>query len=197
MNKPNPPPDWVAAPLPPKPGPPERHVALKRLARRARAAAALASPRNIAKGLRLIARGEFGLLVASFRNLMAQRLAVLHAARPVAVEHFQPAPDMPALLEPAPDMPALLEPAPDMLALFEPAPDTPGAPLVSIIIPCFNDGLYVHETVASALAQSFTDIEVIIVDGGSTDGTTPDIVAALSGPRVRTLIRTDGRHLPG
>lgn len=167
MNTPNPPPDWVAAPLSPNPGPPERYMALKRLARRARAAAALASPRNIAKGLRHIARGEVGLLVGSFRNLMAQRVALLQAMRSMPLEYF------------------------------EPAPDTPGTPLVTIVIPCFNDGRYVGEALASALAQTFTDIEVIIVDGGSTDGTTPDIVAALSGPRVRTLIRTDGRHLPG
>jgi hypothetical protein len=80
---------------------------------------------------------------------------------------------------------------------FEPAPETPNEPLVTIVIPCFNDGALVGEAVASALAQTFTDIEVIIVDGGSTDGTTPAVVASLAGPRVRPLIRTDGRHLPG
>ena len=177
INKLSPAPDWVAAPLPPNPWPPEQHTAFKRLVWRVRAAAVLASPRNIAKGLRRIARLEFGLLFSSIRNLMAQRVALLQATRPMPVTQF--------------------EPLPDTQGVIEPALDTPGTPLVTIVIPCFNDGLYVRETLASALAQTFIDIEVIVVDGGSTDGTTPDIVAALAGPRVRALIRTDGRHLPG
>jgi glycosyltransferase involved in cell wall biosynthesis len=80
---------------------------------------------------------------------------------------------------------------------FEPVSGNINAPLVTIVIPCFNDGRYVREALASALGQTFADLEVIVVDGGSTDGTTPAVVASLTGPRVRTLIRIDGRHLVG
>ncbi|HEX4410975.1 MAG TPA: glycosyltransferase [Xanthobacteraceae bacterium] len=40
---------------------------------------------------------------------------------------------------------------------------------VSVVIPCFNAAATVGETIASALTQSFRDLEVIIVDDGSTD----------------------------
>lgn len=42
-------------------------------------------------------------------------------------------------------------------------------PLVSIIIPCHNAAAWLHATVASALAQSCPDKEIIVVDDGSTD----------------------------
>ncbi|MFX1762832.1 glycosyltransferase [Paraburkholderia sp. A1RI-2L] len=41
-------------------------------------------------------------------------------------------------------------------------------PLVSVIIPCFNYGHLVREAVASVEAQTFQDVEIIIVEGGST-----------------------------
>jgi glycosyltransferase involved in cell wall biosynthesis len=44
-----------------------------------------------------------------------------------------------------------------------------GQPLVSIIIPCFNYGQFVHEAVESALNQSHPTCEVLVVDDGSTD----------------------------
>ncbi len=43
-------------------------------------------------------------------------------------------------------------------------------PLVSIIIPCWNAERYVWEAIRSALVQTYPNIEVIVIDDGSTDG---------------------------
>lgn len=44
------------------------------------------------------------------------------------------------------------------------------SPLVSIIIPCHNAERWLAETLESALAQTWPDKEIILVDDGSTDG---------------------------
>ena len=45
------------------------------------------------------------------------------------------------------------------------------APLISIIIPCYNDAVYIEQSVNSALNQSYSNIEVIVVDDGSNEKT--------------------------
>jgi teichuronic acid biosynthesis glycosyltransferase TuaG len=59
------------------------------------------------------------------------------------------------------------------------------SPLVSIITPAYNSAAYIAETIASALAQTFTRFELIVADDDSTDGTV-DVVhrAAAADPRV-------------
>lgn len=52
-------------------------------------------------------------------------------------------------------------------------------PKVSIVIPCFNHGDFFGETLDSVLAQTFTDYEIIIVNDGSTDMATVDMLHRL------------------
>ena len=44
-------------------------------------------------------------------------------------------------------------------------------PIVSVIIPCYNAELYLEKAVESVLSQTFSDLECIIVNDGSTDNT--------------------------
>ena len=44
-------------------------------------------------------------------------------------------------------------------------------PLISIVVPSFNQGRFIGETIRSILEQDYPNIEVIVIDGGSTDST--------------------------
>src|SRR5471030_1969141 len=61
-------------------------------------------------------------------------------------------------------------------------------PVVSVVVPVYNDERFLREAIDSILAQTCRDFEFIVIDDGSTDES-PSIVASYTDPRIR-LIRT-------
>lgn len=61
--------------------------------------------------------------------------------------------------------------------------------LISVVMPCFNAEAYVQEAMLSVLQQSYASIELIIVNDGSTDGSTAliEAMAQRHPERVRLL----------
>lgn len=68
-------------------------------------------------------------------------------------------------------------------------------PLISVVIPTRNRWPLVLRTLSTALGQEDVDLEVIVVDDGSTDGT-PSGLAELADPRVRAVHHRTCRGLP-
>ena len=64
-------------------------------------------------------------------------------------------------------------------------PLKPG-PLVTVVVPAFNAGPYVGETLRSVLGQTHQNLDVIMVDDGSSDDTIAQ-ARAFSDPRLRVL----------
>src|SRR5437867_2851213 len=63
-------------------------------------------------------------------------------------------------------------------------------PLASVIISSYNYGRYLEETIESALNQTYSRTEVIVVDDGSTDNSR-EVIAGF-GDRVRPLFEKNG-----
>jgi len=66
--------------------------------------------------------------------------------------------------------------------------------MVSVVVPCYNQGQYLDEAVESVLNQSFQDFEIIIVDDGSSDPETIEILDSYNRPKT-SLIRTTNQGL--
>ncbi|HBA8920413.1 TPA: poly-beta-1,6 N-acetyl-D-glucosamine synthase [Escherichia coli] len=69
-----------------------------------------------------------------------------------------------------------------------PAPVLAGNPLISILIPCFNEEWGVKETINAALAQRYQNIEVVAINDGSSDNTALVLEQlAQEQPRLRVI----------
>lgn len=66
---------------------------------------------------------------------------------------------------------------------------------VSVVIPCFNQGSTIVETLLSVQAQSYPDFEIIIVNDGSTDEFTVKILNQINEPNT-TVLHTSNKGLP-
>lgn len=60
-----------------------------------------------------------------------------------------------------------------------------GKPLISVIMPCYNAESFLSEAIDSVLRQTYPNVEVIIVDDGSTDGSRK--ILSAYGDRVKLL----------
>ncbi|WP_052672200.1 glycosyltransferase family 2 protein [Aliterella atlantica] len=65
------------------------------------------------------------------------------------------------------------------------------APKFSVVIPAYNASAYITDCINSVLAQCETDLEVIVVDDGSTDDTA-QMISAFTDPRVHLIQRING-----
>jgi hypothetical protein len=80
------------------------------------------------------------------------------------------------------------------------------APLVSVVIPCYNSARYLAETIESVLSQTYPRVEIIVVDDGSSDAT-PEIARSypvqyifqrnrgISAARNTGVLRSRGKYV--
>jgi len=66
------------------------------------------------------------------------------------------------------------------------------SPKISVVIPCFNHGEFLSEAVASVLATKRDDLEIIVVDDGSTDECTRKETDAIAAQGITVIRKQNG-----
>jgi cellulose synthase/poly-beta-1,6-N-acetylglucosamine synthase-like glycosyltransferase/peptidoglycan/xylan/chitin deacetylase (PgdA/CDA1 family)/spore germination protein YaaH len=67
------------------------------------------------------------------------------------------------------------------------------APLVTVVVPAYNEAKVISTTLASLLASTYENLEILVVDDGSTDATA-EVVAGMAAeqPRIRLIKQPNG-----
>ena len=69
------------------------------------------------------------------------------------------------------------------------------SPLVSLLIPCYNQARFLGDALDSALAQDYDSVEIIVVNDGSTDDFVERIKRYQTSPQIK-VITQENRGLP-
>jgi len=67
-------------------------------------------------------------------------------------------------------------------------------PEVTVVIPCYNHGAFVRAAIDSVLSQTFDDLDILVVNDGSTEPGTLSVLQELDLPKTRVLHKENG-HL--
>lgn len=65
-------------------------------------------------------------------------------------------------------------------------------PLVSIVIPVYNGSNYLREAIDSALAQTYSNVEVLVINDGSNDNGETERIAQSYGDKIRYFAKENG-----
>ena len=65
-------------------------------------------------------------------------------------------------------------------------------PKVSIVIPVYNGSNYMKEAIDSAIVQTYKNIEIIVINDGSTDDGKTDEIAKIYGDKIRYYCKENG-----
>jgi peptidoglycan-N-acetylglucosamine deacetylase len=68
----------------------------------------------------------------------------------------------------------------------------PVSPPVSAVLPAYNERKVIRQTVEALRRSTYPDLEIIVVDDGSTDGTAQLVADTFDDPRIRVFARPNG-----
>ena len=65
-------------------------------------------------------------------------------------------------------------------------------PKVVVIMPVYNGSNYMREAIDSALNQTYKNVEVVVINDGSTDGGKTDAIAKSYGDKIKYFVKENG-----